>query len=45
MRENLLIERVRSDTPLWLLEIVDLVMAFIPHEKGKVPSDVASTHE
>jgi hypothetical protein len=43
--ENLLIEHAHSDTFLWLLEIVDLVMAFIPHEKGKAPSDTASTHE
>jgi hypothetical protein len=43
--ENLLIEHVHSDTSFWLLEIVDLVMAFIPHEKGKVPSNMASTHE
>jgi len=43
--ENLLIEHVHSDTSFWLLEIVDLVVAFIPHEKGKVPSDMASTHE
>ena len=42
---NLLIEHVHSDTFLWLLEIVDLVMAFIPHEKGKAPLDIASTHE